>query len=144
MAKPVTTHGPFMPKPREALIRLLRHRTAKDLRTRRWGLRPRACAVGEARCDRGAPDCHGLPLNIGEHTDADTMYPNRTLRLTLEIMADRIELAFRNESGRVLATLIRLLGDFELAEDAMQDAFAAAVVQWPSEGIPALSRLACQ
>jgi RNA polymerase sigma-70 factor (ECF subfamily) len=52
-------------------------------------------------------------------------------------MADQIGLLFRNESGRVLATLIRLLGDFELAEDAMQDAFAAAIHQWPSEGIPA-------
>jgi len=51
-------------------------------------------------------------------------------------MADQIELVFRNESGRVLATLIRLLGDFELAEDAMQDAFAAALMQWPSEGVP--------
>jgi len=40
----------------------------------------------------------------------------------------------------VLATLIRLVGDFELAEDAMQDAFAAALVQWPSEGIPANPR----
>jgi RNA polymerase sigma-70 factor, ECF subfamily len=55
-------------------------------------------------------------------------------------MADQIELTFRNESGRVLATLIRLLGDFELAEDAMQDAFAAALMQWPSEGIPANPR----
>jgi RNA polymerase sigma-70 factor (ECF subfamily) len=55
-------------------------------------------------------------------------------------MADQIELTFRNESGRVLATLIRLLGDFELAEDAMQDAFAAALIQWPSEGIPANAR----
>ena len=55
-------------------------------------------------------------------------------------MADRIELLFRNESGRVLATLIRLLGDFELAEDAVQDAFAAALVQWPGEGIPANPR----
>src|ERR1700733_6540544 len=51
-------------------------------------------------------------------------------------MADQIELVFRNESGRVVATLIRLLGDFELAEDAMQDAFAAALVQWPAEGVP--------
>src|ERR1700690_2695581 len=55
-------------------------------------------------------------------------------------MADRIELLFRNESGRVLATLIRLLGDFELAEDAVQDAFAAALAQWPGEGIPANPR----
>jgi RNA polymerase sigma-70 factor (ECF subfamily) len=55
-------------------------------------------------------------------------------------MADQIALLFRNESGRVLATLIRLLGDFELAEDAMQDAFAAALIQWPSEGVPANPR----
>jgi RNA polymerase sigma-70 factor, ECF subfamily len=55
-------------------------------------------------------------------------------------MADQIGLLFRNESGRVLATLIRRLGDFELAEDAMQDAFAAALIQWPSEGIPANPR----
>jgi RNA polymerase sigma-70 factor, ECF subfamily len=55
-------------------------------------------------------------------------------------MADQIGLLFRNESGRVLATLIRLLGDFELAEDAMQDAFAAALMQWPSDGIPANPR----
>ena len=55
-------------------------------------------------------------------------------------MADQIELLFRNESGRVLATLIRLVGDFELAEDAMQDAFAAALAQWPGEGIPANPR----
>ena len=55
-------------------------------------------------------------------------------------MADHIDLLFRNESGRVLATLIRLVGDFELAEDATQDAFAAALAQWPSEGIPANPR----
>jgi RNA polymerase sigma-70 factor (ECF subfamily) len=55
-------------------------------------------------------------------------------------MADQIDLLFRNESGRVLATLIRLVGDFELAEDATQDAFAAALAQWPSEGIPANPR----
>jgi RNA polymerase sigma-70 factor, ECF subfamily len=43
---------------------------------------------------------------------------------------------YRTESRRVLATLIRLLGDFELAEDALQDAFAAALRQWPAQGIP--------
>jgi RNA polymerase sigma-70 factor, ECF subfamily len=57
-----------------------------------------------------------------------------------ETKPDRIGLLYRNESGRVLATLIRLLGDFELAEDAMQDAFATAVIQWPSEGVPASPR----
>jgi RNA polymerase sigma-70 factor (ECF subfamily) len=48
-----------------------------------------------------------------------------------------IEETFRREAGRVLATLIRLLGDFDLAEEARQDAFAAAIEQWPSHGTPA-------
>jgi RNA polymerase sigma-70 factor, ECF subfamily len=43
---------------------------------------------------------------------------------------------YRSESRRVLATLIRLLGDFDLAEEALKEAFAAAVEQWPREGIP--------
>ncbi|HEX2249253.1 MAG TPA: RNA polymerase sigma factor [Gemmatimonadales bacterium] len=47
-----------------------------------------------------------------------------------------IESIFRTESRRVHATLIRLLGDFDLAEEALQDAFAAAVERWPSEGVP--------
>src|ERR687894_155309 len=47
-----------------------------------------------------------------------------------------IEAVYHAESRRVLATLIRLLGDFDLAEEAMQEAFAAAVERWPSEGIP--------
>ena len=47
-----------------------------------------------------------------------------------------VEAVYRAESRRVLATLIRLLGDFNLAEDAMQEAFAAAVEQWPVDGVP--------
>jgi RNA polymerase sigma-70 factor, ECF subfamily len=43
---------------------------------------------------------------------------------------------YQNESRRVFATLVRLLGDFDLAEDALQDAFAAAVNQWPRDGVP--------
>ena len=43
---------------------------------------------------------------------------------------------YRDEFGRIIATLIRLLGDFDLAEDAAQEAFAAAVEQWPREGLP--------
>jgi len=48
-----------------------------------------------------------------------------------------IEEIFRREAGRVLATLIRLLGDFDLAEDARQEAFGAALEQWPTAGVPA-------
>jgi len=47
-----------------------------------------------------------------------------------------VETLYRQESRRVLATLIRLLGNFELAEEALQDAFIAAVEQWPRSGIP--------
>jgi RNA polymerase sigma-70 factor, ECF subfamily len=54
--------------------------------------------------------------------------------------AQGIEEVFRREAGRVLATLIRLLGDFDLAEEAQQEAFAAAVEQWPSHGLPANPR----
>jgi RNA polymerase sigma-70 factor (ECF subfamily) len=43
---------------------------------------------------------------------------------------------YRSESRRVLATLIRLLKDFDLAEEALQDAFTAAMQQWPHEGVP--------
>ena len=47
---------------------------------------------------------------------------------------------YRSESRRVLATLIRLVGDFDRAEEALQDAFAAAVEQWPETGVPANPR----
>jgi RNA polymerase sigma-70 factor (ECF subfamily) len=47
-----------------------------------------------------------------------------------------IDEVYRSESRRVLATLIRLLGDFDLAEEALQEAFAAAVEQWPRDGMP--------
>jgi RNA polymerase sigma-70 factor (ECF subfamily) len=51
-----------------------------------------------------------------------------------------VESIYRGESRRVLATLIRLLGDFDVAEEALHDAFHAACEQWPREGIPANPR----
>ena len=47
-----------------------------------------------------------------------------------------IEAVFRQESGRIIATLIRISGSFDLAEEAMQEAFAAAMAHWPAKGIP--------
>jgi RNA polymerase sigma-70 factor (ECF subfamily) len=47
-----------------------------------------------------------------------------------------IDAIYRSDSRRVLATLIRLLGDFDLAEEALHDAFTAAVERWPDEGVP--------
>jgi len=52
-------------------------------------------------------------------------------------IAATVATLFRRDSRKVLATLIRLLGDFDLAEEAMQDAFKAAVEQWPRDGVPA-------
>jgi RNA polymerase sigma-70 factor (ECF subfamily) len=51
-----------------------------------------------------------------------------------------IEAIYRAESRRVFATLVRLLGDFDLAEEAMSEAFRAALEQWPREGVPANPR----
>ena len=51
-------------------------------------------------------------------------------------VSEQIDALYRQESRRVFATLIRLLGDFDVAEEAMQDAFKAAIEQWPLDGMP--------
>src|SRR5512140_3377900 len=53
---------------------------------------------------------------------------------------ERVDALYRAESRRVLATLIRLLGDFDLAEEALHEAFRAAAEQWPRDGVPANPR----
>jgi RNA polymerase sigma-70 factor (ECF subfamily) len=57
-----------------------------------------------------------------------------------EGIRETVEAVYRSESRRVLATLIRLLGDFDLAEEALHDAFTAAMQQWPREGVPTSPR----
>jgi RNA polymerase sigma-70 factor, ECF subfamily len=56
--------------------------------------------------------------------------------MTEERVRDRIDELYRSESRRVLATLIRLLGDFDRAEEALHDAFATALDAWPRDGVP--------
>src|SRR5690348_14819313 len=53
---------------------------------------------------------------------------------------ETVNAVYLSESRRVLATLIRLLGDFDAAEEAMHDAFRAALEQWPRDGVPANPR----
>ena len=60
--------------------------------------------------------------------------------ITDEQFREMVDSIYRSESRRVLATLIRLLGDFDLAEDAVHDAFTAAMTQWQKDGIPANPR----
>jgi len=57
-----------------------------------------------------------------------------------EQIRERVDTVYRTESRRILATLIRLLGDFDLAEDALHDAFAAAIERWSIDGLPANPR----
>jgi RNA polymerase sigma-70 factor, ECF subfamily len=59
---------------------------------------------------------------------------------TAEQARQAVDAVYRSDSRRVLATLIRLLGDFDLAEEALHDAFTAAMEQWPRDGLPASPR----
>jgi RNA polymerase sigma-70 factor (ECF subfamily) len=60
--------------------------------------------------------------------------------VSAEQVRDAVDALYRTESRRVFATLVRLLGDFDLAEEALHDAFASAMKQWPEEGVPANPR----
>lgn len=60
----------------------------------------------------------------------------KTFSMTPENIRTTLDTLYTTESRRILATLIRLLGDFDVAEDAMHDAFAAAAEKWKEEGIP--------
>jgi len=69
--------------------------------------------------------------------------PARDLPLSdraAEAVREQVDTIYREESRRIFATLVRLLGDFDLAEDALQDAFRVAMEQWPGEGVPAKPR----
>ncbi|MGH3481306.1 MAG: hypothetical protein ACRDQD_31380 [Nocardioidaceae bacterium] len=55
-------------------------------------------------------------------------------------MVATLDQVFREERGRVLATLIGFLGDFDLAEEAAQEAFSIAAERWPRDGIPSHPR----
>ena len=57
-----------------------------------------------------------------------------------KIAAEQLEAIFRDEAGRARATLIRLVGDFDLAEDVLQEAFAVALERWPVETVPSNPR----
>ncbi len=58
------------------------------------------------------------------------------LSTCMDDLKNAVESIFRRESGRIIATLIRVSGSFDLAEEAMQDAFAAALERWPAHGVP--------
>jgi RNA polymerase sigma-70 factor (ECF subfamily) len=63
-----------------------------------------------------------------------------TSERTTEQVRERVDTIYRTESRRIFATLVRLLGDFDLAEDGLHDAFRVAMEQWPRDGVPANPR----
>jgi RNA polymerase sigma-70 factor (ECF subfamily) len=69
-----------------------------------------------------------------------TLKSGRDSENASEVMREQVDSIYRSESRRIFATLIRLLGDFDLAEDALHDAFRAAMEQWPRDGLPANPR----
>src|ERR1700683_4026149 len=62
--------------------------------------------------------------------------PKQINEQTHDQIRELLDSLYRADSGRILATLIRLLGDFDLAEEAMHEAFAAALSLWPRSGVP--------
>src|SRR5436190_2978820 len=95
-----------------AARRVLRDRGRVARRGARLG---GADPVGEARVDRGPPGAPGPGGSGG---------------------VDELARVFREARGRVLATLVGVLGDLQLAEDALQDAVTAALERWPRDGLP--------
>ncbi len=63
-----------------------------------------------------------------------------TIESSSGAVREQVDAIYQAESRRIFATLIRLLGDFDLAEDALHDAFRAAMEQWPRDGVPANPR----
>jgi RNA polymerase sigma-70 factor, ECF subfamily len=66
--------------------------------------------------------------------------PHAGLETAAEQARNTVDAVYRSDSRHVLATLIRLLGDFDIAEEALHDAFRAALEQWPRDGVPAKPR----
>ena len=66
--------------------------------------------------------------------------PKTDVGVVAEQARNTVDAVYRSDSRRVLATLIRLLGDFDVAEEALHDAFNTALEQWPRDGVPANPR----
>ncbi len=66
--------------------------------------------------------------------------PKADVGVVAEQARNKVDAVYRSDSRRVLATLIRLLGDFDIAEEALHDAFNTALEQWPRDGVPANPR----
>src|SRR6202041_3663675 len=73
---------------------------------------------------------------MSEHVMSERVISERSPEQIRDQIRELLDSLYRVDSGRILATLIRLLGDFDLAEEAMHEAFAAALSLWPGSGVP--------
>jgi RNA polymerase sigma-70 factor (ECF subfamily) len=140
---------------RNRALRVVSRTTMMQFKDRKSSLRPIARELGANALVEGSVLLAGPSLRItAQLIRADTdehLWAESYQRDTRDVLGLQGEVAraiaqeikkvffhelYRTESRRVLATLIRLLGDFDLAEEALQEAFAAAVEQWPCEGVP--------
>lgn len=94
---------------------------------------------GQAR-PAGAFDSHHFEFDFMAFKPNMAARPPLANEEAIKQAREMVDAVYRSESRRVLATLIRLLGDFDLAEDALHDAFRAALEQWPRDGVPANPR----
>src|SRR5580700_4690598 len=85
--------------------------------------------------------CHVVPaINRMPRPQIDTLR-RKTLQSAMSLdAADAVDSVYRSDWGRIVATLIGMVGDFDLAEESAQEAFAAAVDQWRVSGVPELPR----
>src|SRR5512138_3808780 len=94
----------------------------------RWRRRSRRRAPAASRC---APSRSSISSTVDAPREGEG---------PADVVRQTVDAVYRAESRRVLATLIRLLGDFDRAEEAMHEAFATAVEQWERDGVPANPR----
>src|SRR5580692_9625932 len=73
---------------------------------------------------------------MSEHVMSERVMSEPSTEQMRDQIRELLDSLYRVDSGQILATLIRLLGDFDLAEEAMHEAFAAALSLWPKNGVP--------
>src|ERR1700729_3890574 len=114
-------------------------RTLFDIRrTEAFSIPVSPCEITSAGSDRGLLLVADLP-EVGQtaHWFAKVVVMSeRSPEQRVDQIRELLDSLYRVDSRRILATLIRLLGDFDLAEEAMHEAFAAALSLWPTSGVP--------